>query len=250
MQTPGKGRRATTALPRAILFDLDDTIISAYRNPHIAWGKVAAEFAAHLGSHQPAGIAAAIVAHAQEFWGDHARGKHWRMQLFEARRRIVATALSRYDGIAHLARPIADRYTSLREEEMHLHAGAIDTLKAFNERGVRLALVTNGDGAGQRRKIERFNLAPYFEHIQIEGEQGFGKPEERTYRHALETLRVAPAETWMVGDNLEWEVTAPQRLGIHAIWFDGEGAGLPPHATAKPDRIITALPELLPDASS
>jgi putative hydrolase of the HAD superfamily len=50
----------------------------------------------------------------------------------------------------------------------------------------------------------------------------------------------------MVGDNLEWEVVGPQRHGIHAIWHDGYGVGLPPGCTIKPDRIITRLTELLP----
>ena len=49
----------------------------------------------------------------------------------------------------------------------------------------------------------------------------------------------------MVGDNLEWEVVAPQRLGIYAIWHDGYGAGLPPGCPIRPDRIIRSLPELL-----
>jgi putative hydrolase of the HAD superfamily len=49
----------------------------------------------------------------------------------------------------------------------------------------------------------------------------------------------------MVGDNLEWEVAAPQRLGIYAIWHDTGGDGLPAGATARPDRIIRSLPELL-----
>jgi hypothetical protein len=48
-------------------------------------------------------------------------------------------------------------------------------------------------------------------------EHGFGKPEERAYNHAMEVLGVGPDETWMVGDNLEWEIVAPQRLGICAI---------------------------------
>jgi FMN phosphatase YigB (HAD superfamily) len=38
-------------------------------------------------------------------------------------------------------------------------------------------------------------------------------------------LGVGPHETWMVGDNLEWEIVAPQRLGIYAIWHDGAGLG-------------------------
>jgi putative hydrolase of the HAD superfamily len=30
----------------------------------------------------------------------------------------------------------------------------------------------------------------------------------------MEVLGVGPDETWMVGDNLEWEIVAPQRLGF------------------------------------
>jgi putative hydrolase of the HAD superfamily len=49
----------------------------------------------------------------------------------------------------------------------------------------------------------------------------------------------------MVGDNLEWEVAAPQRLGIHAIWFDAHGAGLPEGSAIRPDRVVRKLSELL-----
>jgi len=31
----------------------------------------------------------------------------------------------------------------------------------------------------------------------------------REYKHAMEVLAVGPHETWMVGDNLEWEIVAP-----------------------------------------
>jgi putative hydrolase of the HAD superfamily len=34
-----------TQLPRAMLIDMDDTILSAYGRPDIAWNNVAAEFA-------------------------------------------------------------------------------------------------------------------------------------------------------------------------------------------------------------
>jgi putative hydrolase of the HAD superfamily len=50
----------------------------------------------------------------------------------------------------------------------------------------------------------------------------------------------------MVGDNLEWEIAAPQRLGIYAIWYDGYATGLPSGCQVRPDRIIRSLPELLP----
>jgi putative hydrolase of the HAD superfamily len=50
----------------------------------------------------------------------------------------------------------------------------------------------------------------------------------------------------MIGDNLEWEIEVPQRLGLYAIWMDAHGEGLPAGTSVKPDRIIRSLTELLP----
>ena len=63
----------------------------------------------------------------------------------------------------------------------------------------------------------------------------------------MQALGATPAETWMVGDNLEWEVVAPQRLGIFAIWHDHLGEGLPPGSNIRPDRIIRSIAELKPE---
>ena len=88
--------------------------------------------------------------------------------------------------------------------------------------------MTNGAAGTQRAKVERFALTHRFDHIQIEGEHGFGKPDERAYLHAMASARRRRrSDTWMIGDNLEWEVEAPQRLGIYAIWIDIHGEGLP-----------------------
>ena len=169
----------------------------------------------------------------------------------KARREVVAGAVARLaaEGRANVAAEVAlrvaDRFTEYREEQMKLFPGAHATIDALKARGVRLALVTNGSAAAQRAKIARFELAARFDHIQIEGEVGFGKPHERAYVHAMRALDVTAPETWMVGDNLEWEIAAPQRLGIYAIWHDALGEGLPPDTTIRPDRIIRELSELL-----
>ena len=39
-----------TQLPRAMLIDMDDTILSAYGRPEIAWNNVATEFADEFGA--------------------------------------------------------------------------------------------------------------------------------------------------------------------------------------------------------
>ena len=137
------------------------------------------------------------------------------------------------------------RARRINRELAELYPDAHATVDALRDAGVKLALITNGAAEEQRPKVTRFALAERFDHIQIEGEHGFGKPEERAYVHALAALGVAAKDAWIVGDNLDWEVIAPQRLGIHAIWYDPHGDGVPQGHAARPDRIIRRLSELV-----
>ncbi len=238
-------------LPRAILFDLDDTLLVAFGRSASQWRRIVGALAARLMPLTPAAVIAAIQQSSAELWADPAQHKHWRHRIGEARRRIVADAFAGLAAGGHavadrsLCDLIADRYNALHEAELQLFPGVHETLQRLKQLGVRLALITNGAAEPQRAKVVRFALEERFEHIQIEGEHGFGKPEERAYTHAMAALGVEPRDTWMVGDNLEWEIAAPQRLGIYAIWHDGYGAGLPPGCPVHPDRIIRTLPELL-----
>jgi putative hydrolase of the HAD superfamily len=241
---------AVIKLPRAMLIDMDDTILSAYGRPEIAWHHIATEFAHEFSPLSPQQVAAAVLAFARNFWTNAEPA--WRLKLAEARRITVQGGFDTLTTAGHshlspeLAIRIADRFTEYREQEMFIFPGAHDAIDALRALGVKLALVTNGAADTQRAKVERFELAHRFHHIQIEGEHGFGKPEERAYLHAMDALGVTAEDTWMIGDNLEWEVEMPQRLGIYAIWMDVHGDGLPPGSTVKPDRIIRSLGELLP----
>src|SRR3954469_15264097 len=125
--------------PRAILFDLDDTILSAYGRPEPAWLAVAEEVAQDLAPLHATEIVDAVLARARVFGGDAGSHKHWRMRLFEARREIVAAAFA---ALARAGRPVpsretgdrlADRFSDVREEQTALFPDAheiIDTLKA------------------------------------------------------------------------------------------------------------------------
>lgn len=242
-------------MPRAILFDLDDTLISAYSNPDAVWKAVIAEFedeiSVHLGEGQTsADLIQALGEHNKEFWSDPERHRIWRLKMVEAKRENVIGGLKRLNpGAAHIdldfVHRLADRFTAYRTQKMHLFDGAHDLLDTLKARGVPLGLITNGAADMQRPKIERFDLAQRFLHIQIEGEMGFGKPEERAYLHAADSLGVSAEECWIIGDNLEWEVTAPAKLGFKTIWHDFVGKGLPAGHDARPHHIITALPQVL-----
>ena len=237
-------------LPGAILFDLDDTIITEGERPTILL-EVAVELADALTPFPPAEVADRLEAAFTAFWANPASARAARLGarwgIRQARETVIAETFAAMgvDGLPAIASRFCDRFTELRATGSRLFPGAREVVKTLRDAGVRLALVTNGAADIQRDKLERFSLAPLFDHVQIEGEHGFGKPEEQAYRHALAALGANPADTWMVGDNLEWEVAAPQRLGIFAIWHDHRGRGLPAGSTVRPDRIITRLGELV-----
>ena len=97
-----------------------------------------------------------------------------------------------------LVNEIADSYTSEREDTVQPFQGAIETLRKLRHEGVHLALISNGNAEGQRRKIDKFNLSDFFDYILIEGEFGVGKPDERVYFQVLNQLNVKPEESWIL----------------------------------------------------
>jgi putative hydrolase of the HAD superfamily len=161
------------------------------------------------------------------YWSDAERHRVGRQDLTAASTWIVGEALKR---LGHeepgLARTIAHRYREIREQGQMLLPGAIEAIERLRGHRIRLALVTNGSSGVQRAKIERFGLARHFDYICIEGEFGCGKRDERVYRAALQEIACLPADTWMVGDNLEWDVAAPMRLGLTGISLDRFRRGL------------------------
>ncbi len=231
--------------PKAILLDLDDTILADSESARCSWRTVSEQFALHVGC-TPGELLATIRAYANWYWSDPERHRQGRLDLNASRREIVVAALGSM-GIDNppLAAEIAQAYIDLRDATVRPFDGVMDALRSFRDRGLRLALITNGNAAFQRSKIDKFGLARFFDCILIEGEFGVGKPDERVYRHVLDQLQVIPQETWMVGDHLEFDVSAPQRLGIYSIWVDVAGSGLPESSPVRPDRIIRTLSELI-----
>ena len=111
-----------TQLPRAMLIDMDDTILSAYGRPDIAWNKIAAEFAGEFAPLPPQQVAAAILDSARKFWAS--AEAEWRLKLAEARHEVVRGGFAALAATGQTALPmdlavrLADRFTAYRDEEM------------------------------------------------------------------------------------------------------------------------------------
>jgi putative hydrolase of the HAD superfamily len=232
-------------LPRAILLDLDDTILDDSSGIVASWRDACACYCSATNGLDAEVVFRAIDRTREWYWSDPERHRVGRLELGWARGEVVRLALADL-GVddADLARRIGDKYHALRDEALTPFADAVATVEWLRSQGCRLALLTNGGGPAQRQKVDRFKLAPLFDAILIEGEVGFGKPDPRIYTQALDQLVVTAAETWMVGDNLEWDVAGPQRHGIAGVWIDARARGVPAGHPVRPDRIITRLADL------
>jgi putative hydrolase of the HAD superfamily len=230
---------------RALLFDLDDTLLDYSSCQDACWEESCAAVAAPAGVDASALIA--VIADVRRwFWNDPARHRAQRTDMVGAWARIAELGLARLGAAGDgLARRIAEDFAARRCAAERLFPDALATLEALRARGVPLGLVTNGDARLQRGKIARHALAPYFGVMVIEGEFGAGKPDAAVFRHALTGLGVDPAGTWMVGDHLVWDVDGAQRVGLRAAWIDRPRVGLPADQAVQPERIIHGLDELL-----
>ena len=242
-------RIAENDLPNVLLLDLDDTILDDTGSVVACWTATCEAFAERVGI-EAVQLQEAIDLKRNWYWDDPDRHRVGRSDIRAASAHIVDLALETF-GVSDsaMARVISDSYRDQRDAFICLFPGAIETLDALRDRRIPMALLTNGSATAQRGKVERFGLAPFFDCILIEGELGFGKPDERVYRLALEALHAAPEDAWCVGDNIEWDVGAPQELGIAGVWVNRGGAASNPFnprfSSIVPDRTIGELADLL-----
>jgi len=239
--------RASAAPPKAIILDLDDTILDSGETD-VSWRRICAAFAGSFDGVTPEGFFDALIDARDWFWDNDRQAREGRLDLLAARRAIFKQALASL-GVASpepaLVDAMARHYTGLRDEAVAPFRGALAALERLRGYGVRLALLTNGSTETQWGKIRRFGLTGFFDHIQVEGDLGFGKPDARAFRYALAALDVGPEETWMVGDNLLADIEGAQRAGIFAVWMDAHDSGLDPRDGVAPDGVVKSLDELL-----
>ncbi|HVA90697.1 MAG TPA: HAD family hydrolase [Chloroflexota bacterium] len=106
----------------------------------------------------------------------------------------------------------------------------------------QLGLVTNGAPDLQRAKIGGSGLGEWFEVMLVSGEFGIGKPDPRIFAAALERLRLGPNQVVMVGNSLDHDIMGAHAAGIGSVWVNR--AGEIALAGSAPDATITSLSEL------
>ena len=89
-----------------------------------------------------------------------------------------------------------------------------ETLRALQESGIGLAVVTDAESFQARRRLEKTGLIDYFETVVTPDLSGRCKPEPDSLLYALRRLGAKPEEAMMVGDSAARDIAAGRRLGM------------------------------------
>ncbi len=156
------------------------------------------------------------------------------------RRRLIARFLP--EGDLRELETLAARYwhyppSALYEDVMP----CLEKLKG----GYRLGVIANQPGE-VRSAMRRDALDPFFEVWGVSDELGVGKPDPALFELSVEAAGVAPAESVMVGDRLDYDMRPAAQVGMRTIWMlRGEAPDEPTAGQlAETDGAIRSLAEL------
>ena len=140
---------------------------------------------------------------------------------------------------------LSDCFRDIRENELHLVKGAIETINRLSK-DKRIGLLTNGPSALQWRKIEILNIQHLFDTIVVSGDQGISKPDPRIFIITLDKINEEPRNSAYIGNSMQYDITGAKKAGMVAIWVKN-GEEEPSSDDPTPDLTIENLGELTDD---
>lgn len=100
---------------------------------------------------------------------------------------------------------------------VYLFDDVLDTLKMLKNK-YKLAIVTNGNYASQKRKLDNVNLYGLLDYCLISDEIGIRKPDPRIFKYACEKLNLKESECLYVGDSYSRDIVGALNAGLDAIY--------------------------------
>lgn len=93
-------------------------------------------------------------------------------------------------------------------------------LEVARSNGWRIGVLTNGSTTQQNAKLAAIGLAELVDVVCTSESLGVSKPDAVAYLQTCIALGVEPADTMMIGDNLELDVLAARQAGLTAHHLD------------------------------
>jgi putative hydrolase of the HAD superfamily len=109
-------------------------------------------------------------------------------------------------------------YKKSREASLTPYPGVYKTLISLMKMGIKLAVVSDAPGREAWLRLYQLNFHHLFDAVITYSDSGEFKPSPRPFTMALDRLGVAPAESMMVGDWAERDMTGGRKLGMTTVF--------------------------------
>jgi putative hydrolase of the HAD superfamily len=122
--------------------------------------------------------------------------------------------------------------------------GAVATVKALHDRGIRTGVVSNGNVQVQNAKLDAIDLRNALDTVVISEAVGLRKPDPAIFALAIGNLGLAAHEALFVGDNPAVDIVGAAAAGLQTAWFRNGltwPADLQPRADVDIDRVDEIL---------
>ncbi|MFB6721689.1 HAD family hydrolase [Kribbella sp. NPDC056345] len=107
-------------------------------------------------------------------------------------------------------------YLELYTANWSAYPDARPALEVARSNNWRIGILTNGSTRQQNAKLNAIGLADLVDVVCTTESLGISKPHPHSYLQTCAHLGVTPAETLMIGDNLELDVVGAQAAGLTA----------------------------------
>ncbi|MBN1312735.1 MAG: HAD family hydrolase [Anaerolineae bacterium] len=123
--------------------------------------------------------------------------------------------------------------------------GTIEVLCTLRETGLKTGLITNASMPMWMRdaELKAMGLLEYLDVRLTAGDVGKFKPHTKPFHEALQRLHIAADEAVFVGDQMHDDVAGAQAAGMRAVWIR-RGADVS-NGSCKPNATIVSIRELL-----
>lgn len=192
---------------KAVIFDLDDTLISEKQYILSGFNVVSNEISLRYG-----------------LYNEDVYEKM--ISCFEESAKNVFNRVLDYFNIKYSKDEIVNLINIYRNHkpEIKFYDDVIPSINKLKKCGIKVGIITDGYKETQLRKIEALNCRKLFDEIVITDELGreFWKPHERAYRIIASRLNSKFDEMIYVGDNEQKDFKGANRLGILTIKIERE----------------------------